>query len=119
MTIVFLFILKNDHWDLPKGKLEKNEKAKDGALREVKEECGISDVTATDESSNTYHVYKEGEDHILKKTEWFNMSCSEEGPFQGDSSEGITEVKWMNAREWEDAKYRSYPSVIGLLASIF
>ena len=38
----FLFIFRNGKWDLPKGKMEKGEKKKETALREVEEECGIS-----------------------------------------------------------------------------
>ena len=37
----YLFIYRNDKWDLPKGKVEKNEKVKEAAVREVEEECGI------------------------------------------------------------------------------
>ena len=37
-----LLIFRNGQWDLPKGKLEKNEKNKHTAIREVEEECGIS-----------------------------------------------------------------------------
>ena len=114
-----LFIFKNKHWDLPKGKMEKGESQQDCAVREVKEECGISELDISDPIETIYHVYKEGEKLFLKKTYWFNMSTSEEGPFQGDSKEGITEVRWMNAREWDDAKLKSYPSLIQLLSSIF
>ena len=35
-----LFILRLGKWDLPKGKIEKGEKIKEAALREVEEECG-------------------------------------------------------------------------------
>ena len=38
----YLFIYRNDKWDLPKGKIEKDEKTKVAAVREVEEECGIA-----------------------------------------------------------------------------
>ncbi|MDB4195885.1 NUDIX domain-containing protein, partial [Flavobacteriales bacterium] len=38
-----LFIFRKGKWDIPKGKLEKREKIKHGAIREVEEECGITD----------------------------------------------------------------------------
>ena len=38
----YLFIYRNDKWDLPKGKLEKGERKRQGAVREVEEECGIT-----------------------------------------------------------------------------
>jgi hypothetical protein len=37
----WLFIHRLGRWDLPKGKLEKGEKPKQAATREVSEECGI------------------------------------------------------------------------------
>ncbi|MBS1532241.1 MAG: NUDIX domain-containing protein, partial [Bacteroidetes bacterium] len=38
---IYLFLYRNDKWDLPKGKLERREGRKIGAVREVEEECGI------------------------------------------------------------------------------
>ena len=40
-----LFIYRNDKWDLPKGKAEKNEQLPQTALREVVEETGIKEVS--------------------------------------------------------------------------
>ncbi|ULT24020.1 NUDIX domain-containing protein [Sphingobacterium sp. E70] len=37
----YLFIYRLGKWDLPKGKVEDNEKMKEAAVREVEEECGI------------------------------------------------------------------------------
>jgi hypothetical protein len=37
----YLFIHRLGKWDLPKGKIEENEKMSEGAVREVEEECGI------------------------------------------------------------------------------
>ena len=39
-----LFIFRKGKWDLPKGKIEKNEKIDEGAIREVTEETGIKKV---------------------------------------------------------------------------
>ena len=36
-----LFIFRNGKWDLPKGKIDNGETAKEAAIREVAEECGI------------------------------------------------------------------------------
>ena len=36
----YLWIYRNNKWDLPKGKVEKNESVKSAAIREVVEECG-------------------------------------------------------------------------------
>src|SRR5665648_657317 len=39
---LFLFIRRLGVWDLPKGKIEKNETPELAAVREVEEECGLS-----------------------------------------------------------------------------
>ena len=39
----YLFIYRNDKWDLPKGKIEKNEVVIEAAVREVMEETGVAD----------------------------------------------------------------------------
>ena len=39
-----LMIFRNGKWDLPKGKLEEGESIENCAIREVEEECGISNL---------------------------------------------------------------------------
>lgn len=114
-----LFIYKNDHWDLPKGKIESNESIENTALREVKEECGIGELAIVDDLESTYYIYRENGDDVLKKTSWFLMTTPEEGPFNGDSDEGISEVEWMNSSQWESENNKSYASVRNLLSSLF
>jgi len=92
-----LWILRNGHWDLPKGKVEIGEKLKEAAIREVEEETGISNLKITHDLETTYHTYEiDGVVH-LKTTFWYAMEHS-----AGDSNgvpqaiEGITEVGWKS-----------------------
>lgn len=92
-----LWILRNGHWDLPKGKVEVGEKLKEAAVREVEEETGISSLKITQDLETTYHTYEiDGVVH-LKTTFWYAMEHS-----AGDSNgvpqaiEGITEVDWKS-----------------------
>jgi 8-oxo-dGTP pyrophosphatase MutT (NUDIX family) len=114
-----LMIKKNGHWDLPKGKIDGSESTEDAAKREVSEECGLKDLSITSPLDTTYYMFQENSHTVLKKTSWFNMTSKSEGPLKGDEKEGITEVKWVDATEWEQKKSQSYPSVNKLLASIF
>jgi len=92
-----LWIMRNRHWDLPKGKVERGEMLEAAALREVNEETGISGLKITGDITATYHTYEiDGVVH-LKTTFWYSMEHS-----AGDSMgvpqaiEGITDVKWMS-----------------------
>ncbi len=91
-----LWILRNGHWDIPKGKVESGEKLEEAALREVTEETGIKNIKIIDDLITTYHTYEiDGVVH-LKTTFWFAMTHA-----MGDTvgrpqeTEGITEVKWL------------------------
>ncbi|MGF1926130.1 MAG: NUDIX domain-containing protein, partial [Bacteroidia bacterium] len=53
----YLFIFRNKKWDLPKGKVEKGEKIKVAAVREVEEECGVKIERRGKRLCKTYHVY--------------------------------------------------------------
>ena len=61
-----LFMLRRGKWDLPKGKLDDNETLSECAVREVKEETGLTQIKAWKEIDITYHTYVEFGKHILK-----------------------------------------------------
>src|SRR5690554_4462920 len=48
-----LFIYRNGKWDLPKGGIEKNEKKKQAAIREVEEETGIKKLCILEKLDKT------------------------------------------------------------------
>ena len=58
-----LFIYRNDKWDLPKGKAEKNEQLPQTALREVKEETGIKKVSINKPLDITYHIFRRNNEY--------------------------------------------------------
>ena len=106
-----LFIYRNDKWDLPKGKAEKNEQLPQTALREVKEETGIKEVSINKPLDITYHIFRRNNEYRLKVTYWFDMFSDYEGMFFPQLDEGITDVKWVKKDDLEEIKINSYPNI--------
>ena len=98
-----LFIYRLGRWDLPKGKLEPNEKLDEAALREVEEETGLQELVLEKFVNTTFHIYKEKRDgkevKILKGTHWFKMQYIGNEIPKPQIEEGITKVEWINAEE--------------------
>ena len=86
-----LFIYRNETWDLPKGRIEKGESIEETAIREVEEECGISNLKIDKFLLTTYHVFFQGGNRI-KETHWFLMNSTYNGELTPQLEEGITEV---------------------------
>ncbi len=105
-----LLIYRLGKWDLPKGKIDNNEKIEETAIREVMEECSIK-VSLGPEICHTWHTYKRNNDNILKRTTWFLMKCTEDSGMHPQKSENIEEIRWMTPKEINMALYNSYPSI--------
>jgi 8-oxo-dGTP pyrophosphatase MutT (NUDIX family) len=100
-----LGIYRNGCWDLPKGKVEKAEKIEEAAIREVEEECGISNLVLGVKLAETFHLYKIKTELILKKTHWFSMTAFEQDSLVPQTEEGIEKVHWMN-RDFLDTEFK-------------
>lgn len=114
-----LFIKRLGKWDLPKGKIEKGEKAEDCALREVTEETGIKDLMLKRKTGETYHTYDEFGKHFLKISHWFYMTCHAEQETAPQTEEHITEVKWVKTKDISEYMKNTYPSINNILSVFF
>ena len=115
----FLFIFRLGKWDLPKGKLDENEKAKACAVREVEEETGIKVFKAGDKICNTYHIYgNNGGVPYLKKTSWYKMKGESQAELRPQLEEDITEVRWLGLSEFEIVKNNTYPLILDVLSFV-
>ncbi|MBY0425729.1 MAG: NUDIX hydrolase [Cytophagales bacterium] len=107
----FLLIYRLKKWDLPKGKLEKNETVEEGAIREVEEECGVK-VKANGKLGNTWHTYSRSGKRLLKKTSWYLMTCLDDRKMKPQTEEDIEAIGWFTAEEVEEKLHNSYGSII-------
>ncbi|WP_319592066.1 NUDIX domain-containing protein [uncultured Draconibacterium sp.] len=117
-----LFIFRNGKWDLPKGKIDKGESNETAALREVEEECGITNHFIVKTLPSTYHIYKSPYKKtfgqwVFKETFWFEMDYSGTETPVPQLEEGITNVRWFQPSELDVVlknTYENLKSLIGL-----
>lgn len=114
----WLFIFRNGKWDLPKGKIEKNEPVREAALREVEEECGITNLKILKKLPTTYHTYLLEEKPILKPTYWFKMICNDGSKLKPQTEEGITEVKWLSKKDLQQVYDNTHGSIKEVISVI-
>ena len=88
----YLFIYRNDKWDLPKGRIEENEAVRTAAMREVEEETGVANLAITAALPTTLHLFHRNGKYRLKKTYWYAMETNFNKALIPQEEEGIQ--KW-------------------------
>jgi len=114
-----LIIKRNGLWDLPKGKVEQQDKDLiASAKREIEEETGLSNleylsaIELQNENKNrTFHTYKFKDNAVLKITHWYNFICKTEQKVNPQKEEGISEVIWVNKEKAKKLISESYLSL--------
>ena len=107
----FLFIFRGSKWDLPKGRIEDNETIETTAIREVEEECGISNLRLDKFLITTYHIFFQDEKSKLKETFWFLMYSDYEGTLKPQLEEGITIAEFKNEIATKKALQNTYANI--------
>ena len=107
----YLFIFRNKRWDLPKGKLQKNEIINEAAIREVVEETGVKNLRIRKPLPTTYHVYKANKKFKLKKTYWFLMETSYTGNLVPQIEENIDLAIWKFPEEIPKLMKNAYENI--------
>lgn len=107
-----LFIFRLGKWDLPKGKVEEGETLEVSAIREVEEECGISNLTILNHLKDTYHIYELNDKLVLKQSVWYEMKTDDTSKLIPQTEENITDARWMNDEEIQNEVLKNtYPSI--------
>ncbi len=112
----YLFIYRNKKWDLPKGKLEKGEKMKQAAVREVEEECGIKISERDALICKTYHIYEMADEVVLKHTNWYKMKVKGSVKLAPQVAEGIMRAVWVSPEEMRSKMKNTYPLIKEVIA---
>jgi len=110
-----LLIYRNQIWDLPKGKMEQGETYEETAIREVEEECGITNLSIKKQLGTTYHIFYEDNENKLKITHWFlmNTDCTNEPIPQ--SEEGISLAEFTPTTSIASLYDYMYPNISNLI----
>jgi 8-oxo-dGTP pyrophosphatase MutT (NUDIX family) len=109
-----LFIHRKGKWDLPKGKIEVGETAKQAAIREAREECGLKNLEIIEQLSTTYHTYMEDDQILLKETFWYLMKTFDKELIP-QTEEGITKAEWKGIAAKQEVYSNTYSSVKDVL----
>ncbi|AZQ45026.1 NUDIX hydrolase [Nonlabens ponticola] len=107
----YLFIYRNNKWDLPKGKAEKNESIEQTALREVEEETGVKNLEISKYLDKTYHIFSRNGKMSLKLTHWYEMRTDYKGKLKPQAKEGIEIASWLTDEEVTNALTESYANI--------
>ncbi|WP_276133679.1 NUDIX hydrolase [Polluticoccus soli] len=106
-----LMIFRRGKWDLPKGKLDDGEDIADCALREVSEETGLKHLELKEKVCDTYHIYSQYGQNLLKHTTWFKMLGTSKDKLEPQEEENILEVKWIPEGELHQVIDKSYDAI--------
>ncbi len=113
-----LMIFRRGTWDLPKGKLDDGETLEECALREVREETGLEKLLLIKPLTITRHTYALGTHQILKETHWFLMKHKDPEVLRPQTSEDITDIKWVSPAALARYKRDTFPSIRDVLDSV-
>ena len=106
----YLFIFRLGKWDLPKGKMEEGESKEESAIREIEEECSITNLELKRFLMPTFHIYYLRE-YIVKETFWFEVFYDGVELPLPQTEEGIETVEWKKESEIPQLLENSYPNI--------
>ncbi len=106
-----LMIYRRGKWDLPKGKRDDAEDIAQCALREVSEETGIQNLKLKNKICDTYHIYTQNKQNLLKCTAWYRMKAAASEKLVPQKEENITEARWIPETELAPIVFKSYEAI--------
>jgi len=111
----YLIMKRRGKWDLPKGKVNRNETLEEAAVREVSEESGLHDLEIVGPLISTYHSYFIDDKPILKRTSWFEMAYRGHEEAAPQLDEDITEIRWVKKEFLGKITGNTYLAILDVL----
>ena len=114
-----LMIKKNKIWDLPKGKIEKNNTKRETAIQEIFEETGIpqKNLKIVTKLATTKYLKQIEVENVIKHTIWYAVKF--QGDFEQklipDLKEGITKCRWVSVNKINSKMKKSSPHIIYII----
>ena len=110
-----MFIFRRGFWDLPKGKIEVNEKKKKAAIREVSEETGLIDLSILAKIGVSNHSYKnKSGKRILKVSHWYLMNTYKQQATP-QTEEDIVKAEWISLEAFYAKERPVFSSILEIL----
>ena len=106
-----LMIYRRGKWDLPKGKCDDGEDIADCALREVTEETGLHKISLGEKICDTYHIYSQYNQNLLKRTAWYHMHGTVKETLVPQAEENIQEARWISLSDINPMLRKTYDAI--------
>jgi 8-oxo-dGTP pyrophosphatase MutT (NUDIX family) len=106
-----LMIHRRGRWDLPKGKRDEGEAMDVCAVREVREETGLQHLELKHKICDTYHIYAQHGQKLIKTTAWYSMQGHQGDALTPQAEEAITEVRWVPPADMGPVVFKSYEAI--------
>lgn len=106
----WLLMYRRNKWDLPKGKLDRGERSKIAAIREIEEETGVK-AQIKGKICTTWHTYTFQNNRILKKTKWYVLECIDDTAMAPQADEDIERLEWLRFPEVQRVLINSFSSI--------
>jgi len=110
-----LMIFRRGKWDLAKGKLDKGETLETCAVREVSEETGLEHLELEEKLCDTYHIYAQNNEQLMKRTAWYKMKGTVADKLKPQKEENILEARWVSEKELPPLAAKSYEAIRDVL----